>query len=55
MTALIWAARKGHTEIAELLVRNADLNCKDRVRINAKTYLHAYIYTYPYIYDCTTY
>ncbi len=32
MTALIWAAFKGHTEIAELLVRsNAEVNAKDNV------------------------
>ena len=31
----MWAAREGHTEIADLLVRsNADVNVKDRVRIN---------------------
>ena len=58
-TALIHAAIKGRTEIAELLVRsNADLNCEDKVRVNTttrKTYIRRIRFVYVSVYDCTTY
>ena len=53
----MYAALKGHTEIADLLVRsNADVNVKENVRINTiyivyvyHRLLALYIYTYRYI------
>ena len=40
-TALIYAAREGYTEIADLLVRsNADVNVKDTVRINTRYHIY---------------
>ena len=43
------AAVNGHTEIAELLVKNnADVNVKSKVRINTK---YIYLYTIDYSYD----
>ena len=57
----MYAAGKGHTETADLLVRsNADVNVKDNVRINTiyKYVYYIYVlrsYIYIYIYVLRSY